>query len=46
MLHARILGIKLPTGEKTFFKAPVPKRFKQVLAYFKEHYKKWSFYDK
>lgn len=46
MLHARILGIKLPTGEKTFFKAPVPKRFKEVLAYLKQHYKKWSFYDK
>ena len=46
MLHARVLGIRIPTGEKKFFIAPVPKRFKKVLAYLKKNYKKWSFYAK
>lgn len=40
MLHARVLGIKLPNGEKKFFKAPVPKRFKAILKSLREKYKK------
>jgi 23S rRNA pseudouridine1911/1915/1917 synthase len=43
MLHARVLGIKLPTGEKKFFVAPVPKRFKKVLAELRKNFKKWMY---
>ncbi|MCR4939384.1 MAG: RluA family pseudouridine synthase [Treponemataceae bacterium] len=41
MLHARILGITLPGGEKpVFFKAPVPLRFKKVLKVLHEKWEK------
>ena len=43
MLHARVLGIKLPKGEKKFFVAKTPKRFKMILKSLKEKYKKWEF---
>lgn len=46
MLHARVLGIKIPSGEKRFFVAPVPNRFKKILRELKKSNKKWSFNDK
>lgn len=46
MLHARVLGIKIPNGEKKFFIAPVPARFKIVLRELRKNWKKWSFHDK
>ena len=45
MLHARVLGIKIPSGEKKFFVAPVPKRFKKILFSLKQKYKKWEFFN-
>lgn len=40
MLHSRVLGIRIPTGEKKFFVAKTPARFKKVLKILHEKYTK------
>ena len=40
MLHARSLTIRLPNGKTEVFKADVPLRFKKILKYLHENFKK------